>query len=161
MRIGLLSVCLVLSLSLTIPATAQLRTANAVESQSSAMYENGGGNALFNAVFSPQYFSMGHSFEFTAGGGSGYSSSLAMYTNSLMWDFGDKLSARADVSVAYSPFASSSAFGNASSYSNGAKVFLRNAEVAYSPGDNVQFRVSVNTSPYGYHASPYGYYRYR
>ena len=156
------SVCLVLFLSLSTPAAAQLRADSPIENQTSGLYDNGGGNMLFNALFSPKYFSMGHSFELSAGGGSGYSSSLAMYTNSLMWDLGDKLSARADVSVAYSPFSSSNSYlGNPGSFSNGGKVFLRNAEVAYSPKENLHFRVSVHNSPYGYYGGPNGLYRYR
>ena len=79
-----------------------------------------------------------------------------------MWNFGSKLAARADVSIAYSPFASSPVNPNGvGSFSNGSRVFLRNAEVAYSPKDNLHFHISFNNSPYGYYAGPYGRYRYR
>ncbi len=161
MRIGLLSVCLVALLSVSTPVEAQLRDGVAVESQA-RLLDNGGGNILMNTIFNPQYFSMGHSVEFNAGGGGSYSSSLAMYTNSLMWNFSDKLSAKADVSVAYSPFSSGpnspTGVGNLSS---GSRVFLRNAEVAYSPRENLHFHISVNNSPYGRYGQPYGSYRYR
>ncbi|NND72330.1 MAG: hypothetical protein HKN43_12220 [Rhodothermales bacterium] len=161
MRIGLLSVCLVALLSISTPAEGQLRTDAAVESPA-RLYDNGGGNVLLNTVFNPRYFSMGHSLEFTAGGGGGYSSSLAMYTNSLMWNFSDKLAARADISVAYSPFSNGpQGFGGVGNYSSGSRVFLRNAQVAYSPSENLHFQVSINNSPYGYYGSPYGLYRYR
>jgi hypothetical protein len=56
-----------------------------------------------------------------------------------------------DVGVAH-PLASNNAFGNQE-----AKVFLRNAEVAYTPTDNMRIHFQVRQSPYGRYASPYGY----
>ena len=103
---------------------------------------------------------MNHSFEMSMGSGGGYTTSLAMYTNSMLWRFGDKFRARADIAMAYSPF--SNGFNGGGSFSQSPRVFLRNAEINYLPRENMSIRLSVRQSPYGYYAAPYGFYpRYR
>ncbi|NNE34993.1 MAG: hypothetical protein HKN13_07145 [Rhodothermales bacterium] len=81
-----------------------------------------------------------------------------MYTNTLAWNFGNKLAARADISLAYSPFSSGSANSPASLSNKGGDVFLRNAEIMYQPRENLRFHLAFQRSPYGYYASPFGYY---
>ena len=117
---------------------------------------------LMNTLFNPKHFSMGHAFELTMGSSSYGSGSLAMYTNSLQWRFGNKLAAQADVSVAYSPFGGNSLglSSNPGSLSGrNADVFVRNARVTYQPSDNVRLNLSYHRSPYGRYLQPYGWYR--
>jgi hypothetical protein len=126
------------------------------------MTNSAGIGFLMNTVFNPKYFQMSHGFEMSMGSSSYGTSSLAMYTNSLQWQFGSKLAAQADVSVAYSPFGStnvgfSSNPGSVSGRS--ADVFLRNASVAYQPSENVRLNLSYHRSPYGSYLRPYGWYR--
>ncbi len=161
MRVIVTSSLLVATLLLVPPADAQLRTAATNGTSPVQLYDGGSSGFLMNTLFNPKHFRMGHSFEMSAMTGGGFSSSLAMYTNSLMWRFSDDLSARADVSIAYSPF--SSGFNSAGSLSQSSpRVFLRNAEINYRPLSNMNIHLSVRQSPYGYYVSPYGYYpRYR
>lgn len=77
--------------------------------------------------------------------------SMGMYTNTMRWQFNSAWAARMDVSVANS--FTGNAFGE-----DRTRVFLRNAEVAYRPSENMQFRLQVQQSPYGRYASPYGAY---
>ena len=112
-----------------------------------------------NKLFDPSIFRMNQSVEFSASSFGGGVSSMGMFTNSMMWQFNEKLAARVDMSVAYSPNANQQ-FNNSSGGLNGnAQVFVRNAEVAYRPSENVQIHLSFSQSPYGYYASPYGYGR--
>ncbi len=61
------------------------------------------------------------------------------------------------MAYAFSPFGTSNPLGpNADQ----GKVFLRNAEIAYRPAENVQFHLQVHQSPYGSYMSPYGGYGY-
>jgi hypothetical protein len=75
-----------------------------------------------------------------------------MYTNSMMWQFNSDWAARVDVGVAHS------LSGSAMGQQNG-RVFLRNAEVAYRPSENMQFRLQIQQSPYGRFAQPRGFGR--
>lgn len=153
---------LMLALAVVRPADAQLRSAeNAVQSEA-LMTSSAGVGFLMKTIFNPQHFSMGHAFEMSFGSGGYGNSSLAMYTNSLQWAFGNKLAARADVSVAYSPFGGTgNSYGNnaASLSSRNADVFLRNAQVTYMPSENVRLNLSYHRSPYGRYLQPYGLYR--
>ena len=156
MRAVVTSSMLVFMLVLTAPAEAQLRSAATNGSSPVQLYDGGGSGFLMNTLFNPQHFKMSHSFEMSMGSGGGYTSSLAMYTNSLMWRFGDKFAARADIAMAYSPF--SSGFNGGGSNGSSPRVFLRNAEIDYRPLKNMSIHLSVRQSPYGRYASPYGYY---
>lgn len=159
-RLGFLLV-LVLALALTTPSQAQLRSGQDGQSSEVLMRSAEGVGLLMKTVFNPQYFSMSHAFEMSMGSSSYGTNSLAMYTNSLQWELGSKLAARADVSVAYSPFSSSAgSVGNPSSLSGrNADVFLRNAFIRYKPSENVSLNLSYHRSPYGRYAQPYGWYR--
>jgi hypothetical protein len=78
---------------------------------------------------------------------------MGMYTNSMMWQFNSDWAARMDVSVSHPFTQGGGAFGR-----QDARVFIRNAEVAYKPSDNLQVRMQFQQSPYGRYASPYGTY---
>lgn len=139
---------LLLLLALVQPAAAQLRTdAPSAKSSAAQLYANTEQAAFLNRLFSPDMFRMSHSVEFN----SGSFGSLGMYTNSLQWQFSDKLAARVDLAAAYSP-----RLGSQEGTGQDARFFLRNAEIAYRPSDNMLLHVSVRQSPYGRYASPYG-----
>jgi len=157
MRTILPLLCLVFMLSATAPAHAQLReTAQKNSSVVTQLYDTGSEatDALGN-LFGAEDFRMGHSYQMSFSSFGGNTSSMGMYTNSMMWQFNSDLAARVDVGVAH-PLASNNAFGNQE-----AKVFLRNAEVAYTPTDNMRIHFQVRQSPYGRYASPYGYRQQR
>ena len=158
MRNTLSLLCLVAFLGFAVPAQAQLRT-DALEQRAPArLYDSGAAGFLLNKVFNPAVFQMRHSVEFSMGSFGGQTSSLGMYTNTMAWQFNDKLAARVDLSAAYSPFngGGGSFFGQEQ---NQARFFLRNAEVAYRPSEKFQLHFQVRQSPYGRYMSPYGYYR--
>lgn len=157
MRNLLSLVLLVILLGVTLPAKAQLR--DHVQSQEAAarLYGTDGPMFSLNRLFSPEHFRMGHSYEMSFGSFGNQSSSLGMYTNSMMFQFNDKLAARVDLSFAHSPFGSSNVMGDKS---NQGQFFLRNAEVAYRPSENVRLHLSVRQSPYGSYMNPYGHYGY-
>jgi hypothetical protein len=91
---------------------------------------------------------------FSSMGGEGHT--LGQYTNTMRWQFNDQLAARVDVAFMHSPFGNEAFSPNANGI--GDQIYLRNAEVAYRPTDNMQFRFSVQQSPYGRYMSPRGYY---
>ncbi len=155
MRKTLSLLCLIALLGLAVPAQAQLRTDVKKNPPSVQLYDTGGAGFLLNKLFNPSVFRMSHSIEMSTGSFGGRSSSLGMYTNSMAWHFSDKLAARVDMSVAYSPF-NNGALGLGEQQKP--QVFLRNAEVAWRPSENVQFHLQVRQSPYGSYMSPHGYY---
>ncbi len=153
MRKTLSLLCLVAFLGIAMPAQAQLRGAVAEQRAPSKLYDTGTAGFLLNTLFNPAHFKMSHTYEMSVGSFAGNTSSLGMYTNTMAWQFNDKLAARVDLSVAYSPF------GNGlGRQEQNMRVFLRNAEVAYRPTENVSIHFQVRQSPYGAYASPYGYY---
>ena len=155
-------VCLLILLGTISPAQAQLRETALEQRAPSKLYDTSNKSGFtLNKLFDPAHFRMGQSIEFSTGSFAGRTSSLGMFTNSMMWQFNQKLAARVDVSVAYSPNAGT--LGNSSgNLANGnAQVFIRNAEFAYRPSENVQLHLSFSQSPYGRYGSPHGYYGYR
>ncbi len=154
MRTALPLLCLVVMLSLAAPAEAQLReTAQRSSSVETQLYDAGSAatNAL-QSLFGAEHFRMAHSYEASFSSFGGNSASMGAYTNSMMWQFNSDWAARMDVSVAH-PLAQGNAFGE-----QNARVYLRNAEVAYKPSDKFQVRMQVQQSPYGRYMSPYGTY---
>lgn len=152
--------CLLALLSLTVPAQAQHRADLPAKRASVRLFDQGGPNFALNKLFSPEHFRMSHSFEMSMGSFGGHSSSMGMYTNTMQWQFSNKLAARVDVAVAQNLFGGdngTSFNGLAFQQRQGPQVFLRNAEVAYRPSENVQLNFSIRQSPYGHYMSPYGY----
>ncbi len=154
MRKALFISCIVLMLGVTLPARAQLRQDVNVQNAPVRLYDQSG--FTLNKFFSPAHFKMNHSFEMSAGSFGGRTSSLAMYTNTMAWQFSSKLAARVDVAFAFSPLGNAGIGGV--SRGNQGRVFLRNAEIAWRPTENMQLNISVRQSPYGRYASPYGAY---
>ncbi|MEX0822708.1 MAG: hypothetical protein WD021_11220 [Rhodothermales bacterium] len=157
MRNLLSLVTLIVLLGVAAPAEAQLR-AN-VQNQETRTQLYGQQNSAFslNDLFSPEHFQMSHSYEMSFGSFGGSSSSMGMYTNTMRFQFNSQLAARVDMAYAFSPFGQASAFGGASEQG---QLFLRNAEIAYRPSENVQLHIQVRQSPYGRYMSPYGYSPY-
>jgi hypothetical protein len=152
MRTALPIFCLVLTLSLAAPAEAQFReTAQQNRSVQTQLYDSGSAatNAL-QSLFGAEHFRMSHSYQASFSSFGGNASSMGMYTNSMMWQFNSEWAARMDVAVSH-PFTQGSAFGNRK-----ARVFIRNAEVAYKPSENFQVRMQFRQSPHGRYVSPYG-----
>lgn len=151
--------CLLLLLGTALPAQAQLRETAFEQQAPVKLYETKSSGFSLNKFFDPAHFRMSQSVEFSSSSFGGQTASLGMFTNSMMWQFSDKLAARVDVSAAYSPNAGT--FSNAAGGLNGdARIFVQNAEVAYRPSENVELHLSFRQSPYGRYGSPYGYYGY-
>lgn len=148
---------LVVFLGTALPAQAQLRENVRSQEARAQIYGPQGGAFSLNTLFSPQHFKMSHSYEMSFGSFGGNSSSLGMYTNSMMFQFSDQVAARVDMSYAFSPFGSVNPLGQ---NADQGKIFLRNAEVAYRPAENVQLHLQVRQSPFGSYMSPYGGYGY-
>jgi hypothetical protein len=112
-------------------------------------------------LLDPRAFRFSHSYEFSYSGFGGENLGLGVYTTSLRWQPTNRLAARVDVGVAHSPFGSEGA-QQAVGFEPGtpARVFLRNAEVAYRPTDNTVFHLQIRQSPFGPYASPFGSYGY-
>lgn len=154
MRVSLFILLLSAMLLATAPAQAQLRPSGSAVTSSVRLYDQGNSGFSLNRFFTPQNFRMSHTFEASSssfGGGS----SMAMYTNSMQWQFSDKLAARLDVSAA-SQLGGNERLAQALGQ-NPNQIFIRNAEVAYRPGKNVELHLSMRRSPYGSYMSPYGY----
>lgn len=154
MRVFFSLLCLAVVLSVTNPAQAQLRADERSGSVPTQLYDAGQATSdLLSTIFSDQHFRMSHTYEASFSSFGGQAASMGMYTNSMMWQFNQAWAARVDVSVAH-PFSATSGFGQ----DQQAKVFLRNAEVAYRPSENMQVRLQIRQSPYGRYGSPYGYH---
>ena len=147
----------VLALALVVlaaaPVQAQRRddASRLKQARAASLSDAGGRTGLtLNKLFSPEHFQMAHSVEFSSSSWGGGGFSMGSYTNSMLWSF-DKLDARVDVSVA-TPFGSGLGFQQGTP-----QVYLRNAEVSYRPFASTELRLSIQQSPYGGYASPYGY----
>ncbi|MFO8233645.1 MAG: hypothetical protein R6U20_13430 [Longimonas sp.] len=139
-------------LSVMQPAQAQLRDTSNAPAPAALYDESSTAGNLLNTLFSDDHFRMSHAYEMSMSSFGGNTSSLGMYTNSMMWQFNEQWAARVDVSLSHSPFGGNSAFNN----DQDARVFLRNAEVAYRPSENMEFRFQMRQSPHGPYMSPYG-----
>jgi len=152
MRLLFSSVCLILVLSLASPANAQLRTDELNGSVPTQLYDTS--RDVLGKIFDDDHFRMSHTYEASFSSFGGEAASMGMYTNSMMWQFNSDWAARLDVSVAQ-PFSQTAGFGQQET-----RVFVRNAEVAYRPSENMEVRFQFRQSPYGRYASPYGYNPY-
>lgn len=109
-------------------------------------------NLMFG-FFNPDKFTMNHSVSMSYMSLGGQSVGLTMYTNSMRYQVSEQISARADVSLVYSPFSSL----GTTFQKDIAGIYLNRAQVDYQPSKN--FRVSLqyrNMPTYGY--SPYSGY---
>lgn len=146
------------------PAYAQ-RRADLPGTPAAVVLADSGQPLSLSGLFNSQTLRIGHSYEFSYSGFGGSNLGLGVYTTSLQWQPSSRLAARVDVGVAHSPFGSDDvrqALGF--DQDTPARLFLRNAEIAYRPTENSVLRLQVQQNPagsygYGYapYASPYGY----
>jgi hypothetical protein len=113
--------------------------------------------SLFMGWFDPEKFHMSHSFSMSYMTGGGQGLSLGTYTNSMTYRFSDKIDARADLSMMYSPYNTLGSFNGAGKGKNDfSSIFLSRAEVNYHPWENVRFKLEFRQSPfYNPYYSPY------
>jgi hypothetical protein len=140
-------------LALLIPSIGSAQFKAQLEQEPSvadAMMRSDQSSLLFG-WFDPSKFSMHHSLSMSYQTMGGQGVSLGMYTNSMAYQITDRLNARADVSLMYSPYNTFSAPGGKKN--DLSKIFLSNAEVNYRPWDNFQIRLQYRQAPYG----TYGY----
>ncbi len=140
------------------PASAQ-RTADLPGRQSPVALTDGPGtpSLSFGQLFNAETLKFSQSYEMSYSSGLGGSVGLGVYTTSLRWQPSSRLAGRLDVGVAHSPFGDAG-MQSALGFENGTdtRVFLRNAELAYKPTENSVIHLSVQQSPFGRYASPYG-----
>ena len=158
MRLAALALLLALFV-VAAPAEAQ-RVADLPGRQAPVALTDGPASAglSLGQLFNAQTLDLSHSYELSYGSGYGGSVGLGVFTSTLRWQPSDRLAGRVDVGVAHSPFGSAGV-QNALGFEGAgdARVFLRNAELAYRPTENSTIHLRVQQSPYGSYASPYGY----
>ena len=145
----------VLMVVLCCGSAARAQFKSQVEDQASVSdaFVHDSGSSFFFGWFDPNRFQMHHSFSFsyqTVGGLGGMT--LGTYTNSMQYDVADNLTARADLSLSYSPYNSFSQFGGKDNLSS---LYLSRAEIDYRPWDNVLFQMEYRNVPYGYYSPFY------
>ncbi len=96
-------------------------------------------------------FQMRHSFGLSYSAfGSGGGMALGTYTNSMLFQFSDKLNLETDISVLNSPYSS---FGkDFAKQING--VYLSRVQMNYKVSDNMSVILQYRSSPFGYY-NPY------
>lgn len=124
----------------------------------STPYAASTGNLILG-IFNPKNFTMNHSFNVSMLSTATGTVSLTSYTNSMNYQFSKKLSVSADVTMQYSPFASS-VYGTG--YANQMQkdfsgLNLSRASLNYKISDNsyIKFEyVNEKNNPYSYY-NPY------
>jgi len=149
MRTVVLTAALGFALLMSSPAQAQLQSdvpgrAAPVEVVASPEAPTLSLAGLFNA----HTLKLNQSYEY------GYQTSgfgdlgLGVYTTSLLWQPSSKLAGRVDLGLAHGAVGS---LANAAGFSadNPARLYLRNAEIAYRPTQNSMIHLQVRQTPYG------------
>lgn len=144
----------VAALSLAVlPAPGQFRSQLQTETRvAEAMIEDNTLPSILFGWFDASRFQMRHtlSFGYSTFGGEGVS--LGTYTNSMRYQFADNLSARADVSISYSPYNSFSKYGQGYNALTG--IYLSNAQINYRPWENTLITLQYRRAPYpGYYGA--------
>ncbi len=155
------TLALALVLALAVPASAQRASDVPGRPAPVALSDTPGAPLSLRSLFNAETLDFSQSYEASYIGGAGGSVGLGMYTASMRWQPSDKLAGRVDLGVSHNLFgddAAQSALGLGGT--DGTRVFLRNAELAYRPTKNAVLHLSVQQSPYGAYASPYGYSPY-
>ena len=155
MKIKLLALVFVFLISATASSFAQYKP---IEKRSNAQLNSSTDNLILG-IFNPKNFTMQHSFGLSMMNSSYGNVSLATYTNSMNYKFSEKLNISADVTMQYSPFASSS-LGKAYSTDlqnslNGLK--LSRASLDYKISDNAILKIEYRNMN-GYNDYNNGFY---
>ena len=149
---------LVVLLALAVPAQAQLRSQ--VPQQVPVKVMDEGSAFTLNKLFNPEFFQMRHSYSIGHSSFGGMGLTMGEYTNTMLWQFSQKLGARVDVAFAHTPFGTGSAQALFNGKETYGKLYVQNAEIAYRPRENMTLHLSFHQSPYGSYMSPYGYGSY-
>ncbi len=105
-------------------------------------------------LFDPSKFSMHHTYSmsYTSMGKEGVA--LGVYTNSMQYNFTDKLNVQLDASLVHSPYSSlGKNFQNSIS-----GIYIDRAQLNYAPWDNVTVMLQYRQIPYGSYYSGYDYF---
>ncbi|HEX8299472.1 MAG TPA: hypothetical protein VF594_09970 [Rubricoccaceae bacterium] len=143
---------------LAAPARAQFRDETSARPAPIALTDgpSAPGGLNLGRLFNAQTLQLSHQAEFSTTTGGAGTLGLGVYTTSLQWQPSSRLAGRVDVAVAKNLFASGP-LGGALGQSDAPQIYLRNAEIAYRPTANSVLHLSIQQSPYGSYASPYGY----
>jgi hypothetical protein len=144
------------------PATAQRRADLPGAPAPVSVYTDGAAAVpTLGSLFNRSNFRVNTSYELSYSGFGGESLGLGVFTTTLRWQPTSRLAARVDVAAAHSPFGSAGV-QNALGFDadTPARVYLRNAEIAYRPTDNSVLTLQIQQSPFGSYAAPYGAYGY-
>jgi hypothetical protein len=120
-------------------ADAQFRTQADRESRVSQGLYGSSGSSFFFGLIDPARFQMRHSIQFSYHTFGSQGVSLGTYTNSMSYAFAENLSARADVSLSYSPYNTFSSKGGGSK--NLSSIYLSRAEINYRPFENMTVHI--------------------
>jgi len=161
MRTYLILIAFVMCLGSAQVASAQYKSDAAAEAMMAQSRIYGEGFSL-DKLFDARFFQMTHCYQMSFGSSAFGSGSMGEYTNTLMWRFSQKLAARVDVAVAHDLIGGGLGNGLPGTQNSFAKIYLKNAEVAYQPMKNMTLHLSIRQAPYGYgsYLSPYGQYGY-
>lgn len=141
-----------------VPAEAQLRSEIPTRPGVAMFDESTPSEGLAsNQWLSSDKFRIAHSYEFSYSQFGGGSLGLGVYTTSLQFQPSNRLAARVDIGVAHSPFGSEGIQSHLGfSHDQPARIFLREATIAYRPTENSVIQLSFQQAPFGGHNS-YGY----
>jgi len=139
---------------LTASSHAQFKSQVEQESRVSHGMMQDASSSFLLGWFNPDKFHMRHSLSFSYQTVGGQGISLGTYTNSMMYEFAENLSAQADVSLSYSPFASSGLMTKGMK-DNLSSLYLSRAELNYKPWDNVLVHFQYRRMPFNYYYSPF------
>ena len=121
------------------------------ETPKDGITDNSSGSLL--GFLSNENFSMHHSVGVSYSSIGGYGTSLATYTNSMMYKFSDKMNVQLDASFITSPYSS---FGK--EFQNSLQgVYISRAAFNYKPWDDVSISFQYRSMP-NYYYSPFNRY---
>jgi hypothetical protein len=122
-----------------------------VDVKSGIFNKDGSGSSFPFGFLGLQNFSMKHSFDLSYSTFGNFGMALGMYTNTMSFNFSDKLDIQADVSLINSPY---NTLGESfSKQING--IYLSRVEMNYKVSDNMHFMIQYNNSPFGYYSPFY------
>jgi hypothetical protein len=118
------------------------------------------GNVVSQSSYSPNSWAdklnmtMSHSYSMNFASVGGQYQNINMYTNTMLFDMGEKLTGRLDLSVSHSPFGPSTIYGTPDKGTD-AQFFIRNAELNYKISDKASIHLQFRQVPSGLGFNPY------
>lgn len=101
-------------------------------------------SSTFFSLFSPDRFSMSHSYSLMYYTGGGTNGSLGMFNNTMNFKLADPLFLKVDLGVMHQPF------GGPKNAPNQNARFMHGAELIYKPNNKFQMNVGYSVSPFYY-----------